>query len=170
MRVVLEDLRYALRVLRRTPALDSGRSVYSGARYCRYHDRLWLIDGMVLHPFHGAIGTTDNSPCFFESVSANGMQNQVSYADFRDFQDSLRSISGLLLNQRAPPQSAREKRPIPRGTKGSPENYFDVLGVKAGPGSRVRSRRIRRPGQSVHGSHQLSVVEELFSCRQVRRR
>jgi len=51
---------------------------------------------MVLHPFRGA--TDDGQLAVLESVRASGLQApNVSYADCRDFQDSLQSISGLLL-------------------------------------------------------------------------
>jgi len=119
MRNVLEDLRYAMRVLHRTPTLTAVAVLTLALGIAAITTVFGWIDGMVLHPFRGA--RDDGQLAVLESVSANGMQNQVSYADFRDFQDSLRSISGLLLNQKGPPQSAREKRPIPRGTKGSPE-------------------------------------------------
>ena len=105
-----------------------------------------------------------------ESVSASGMQNQVSYADFRDFQDSLRSISGLLLNQKGPASIGDGEKRLFRVVRRGLRKLLRRPGRKASPGSRVHSRRIRRPGQSVHGSHQLSAVEELFSCRQVRPR
>jgi hypothetical protein len=59
------------------------------------------IDGMVLHPFHGA--RDDGRLAVLESVRASGIEAPpVSYADSRDFQDNLRSISGLLLNQKGP--------------------------------------------------------------------
>ena len=119
MRSLLEDLRYAMRVLRRTPTLTAVAVLTLALGIAAITTVFGWIDGMVLHPFHGA--RDDGQLAVLESVSANGMQNQVSYADFRDFQDSLRSISGLLLNQKGPPQSAREKRPIPRVTNWSPE-------------------------------------------------
>ena len=119
MRVVLEDLRYALRVLRRTPTLTAVAAFTLALGIAATTTVFGWIDGMVLHPFHGA--RDDGQLAVLESVSANGMQNQVSYADFRDFQDSLRSISGLLLNQKGPASIGEGERPIPRGTKGSPE-------------------------------------------------
>jgi hypothetical protein len=119
MRNVLEDLRYAMRVLRRTPTLTAVAVLTLALGIAATTTVFGWIDGMVLHPFHGA--RDDGQLAVLESVNASGMQHQVSYADSRDFQDSLRSISGLLLNQKGPPQSAREIMPFSRGTKGSPE-------------------------------------------------
>jgi hypothetical protein len=65
-----------------------------------------------------------------ESVSASGLQNQVSYADFRDFQDSLRSVSGLLLNQKGPASIGEGEKASSVWYELVSGNYFDVLGVK----------------------------------------
>jgi predicted permease len=83
---------------------------------------------MVLHPFRGA--RDDGQLAVLESVSASGMQHQVSYADFRDFQDSLRSISGLLLNQKGPASIGEGEKAYSAWYEGVSGNYFDVLGVK----------------------------------------
>lgn len=59
------------------------------------------IDGLVLHPFRGA--TDDAQLAVLESVRASGIEDpNVSYADCRDFESSLRSISGLAVNQQVP--------------------------------------------------------------------
>jgi hypothetical protein len=50
------------------------------------------IDGMVLHPFRGA--ADDGQLAVLESVRAGGIEApSVSFADSRDFQDNLRSIT-----------------------------------------------------------------------------
>jgi hypothetical protein len=55
---------------------------------------------MVLHPFWGA--ADDGQLAILESVRAGGIEApSISYADSRDFQDNLRSITGLALNQKA---------------------------------------------------------------------
>ena len=168
MRNVLEDLRYAMRVLRRTPTLTAVAVLTLALGIAAITTVFGWIDGMVLHPFRGA--RDDGQLAVLESVSASGMQHQVSYADSRDFQDSLRSISGLLLNQKGPASIGEGDKPYFAWYAISLWELLRRPGRKAGPGSRVRSRRIRRPGQSGHGRHQLSGVEELFSCRQVRPR
>ncbi len=128
MRVVLEDLRYAMRVLRRTPTLTAVAVFTLALGIAATTTVFGWIDGMVLHPFHGA--RDDGQLAVLESVSANGMQNQVSYADFRDFQDSLRSISGLLLNQKGPASIGEGEKAYSAWYEGVSGNYFDVLGVR----------------------------------------
>jgi putative ABC transport system permease protein len=128
MRGVLEDLRYAMRVLRRTPTLTAVAVLTLALGIAAATTVFGWIDGMVLHPFRGA--RDDGQLAVLESVSASGMEHQVSYADSRDFQDSLRSISGLLLNQKGPASIGDGEKPYFVWYEGVSGNYFDVLGVK----------------------------------------
>ena len=128
MRNVLEDLRYAMRVLRRTPALTAVAVLTLALGIAVTTTVFGWIDGMVLHPFRGA--RDDGQLAVLESVSASGLQNLVSYADSRDFQDSLRSISGLLLNQKRPASIGEGENAYSAWCQLVSGNYFDVLGVK----------------------------------------
>src|SRR5690348_13086771 len=128
MRGVLEDLRYAMRVLRRTPTLTAVAVLTLALGIAATTTVFGWIDGMVLHPFRGA--RDDGQLAVLESVSASGLQNQVSYADSRDFQDSLRSISGLLLNQKGPASIGEGENAYSAWCQLVSGNYFDVLGVK----------------------------------------
>ena len=84
---------------------------------------------MVLHPFRGA--TDDGQLAVLESVRAGGIEDpHVSYADSRDFQDNLRSISGLALNQKAPASIGDGEKSYSAWFELVSGNYFDVLGVK----------------------------------------
>jgi putative ABC transport system permease protein len=128
MKAILEDLRYAMRVLRRTPSLTAVAVLTLALGIAATTTVFGWIDGMVVHPFHGA--RDDGQLAVLESFSANGMQNQVSYADFRDFQDSLHSVSGLLLNQKGPASIGEGEKADIVWYEGVSGNYFDVLGVK----------------------------------------
>jgi len=87
------------------------------------------IDGMVLHPFRGA--TDDGQLAVLESVRASGLQAPgVSYADCRDFQDNLQSISGILLNHHIPVSVGDGEKAYSAWFELVSGNYFDVLGVK----------------------------------------
>ena len=95
MRDVFEDLRYAARVLRRAPALTLVAVLTLALGIAATTTVFGWIDGMVLHPFHGA--SDDGKLAALESVRPGGIEDpNVSYADSRDFQDSLRSISGVV--------------------------------------------------------------------------
>jgi len=129
MRGVLIDLRYAAGVLRRTPALTVVAILTLALGIAATTTVFGWIDGMVLHPFRGT--KDDGQLAVLESVRASGIQDpNVSYADCRDFQDSLRSISGLMLNQKAPASIGDGENADSAWFELVSGNYFDVLGVK----------------------------------------
>jgi putative ABC transport system permease protein len=129
MRGILEDLRYAVAVLRRTPSLTAVAVLTLALGIAATTTVFGWIDGMVLHPFRGA--TDDGQLAVLESVRAGGIEApSISYADSRDFQDSLRSISGLALNQKAPASIGDGDNPYSAWIEPVSGNYFDALGVK----------------------------------------
>src|SRR6516164_5510790 len=129
MRGVLEDLRYAAGVLRRTPSLTAVAVLTLALGIAATTTVFGWIDGMVLHPFRGA--TDDGQLAVLESVRGGGIEDpHVSYADSRDFQDSLRSISGLALNEKAPASIGDGENAYSAWIESVSGNYFDVLGVK----------------------------------------
>src|SRR5579863_9763159 len=129
MRGILEDLRYAAGVLRRTPTWTAVAVLTLALGIAATTTVFGWIDGMVLHPFHGA--TDDGQLAVLESVRANGIEApSVSYADSQDFQDSLRSISGLALNQKAPASIGDGENASSAWFELVSGNYFDLLGVK----------------------------------------
>ncbi|HEX5230015.1 MAG TPA: ABC transporter permease [Bryobacteraceae bacterium] len=129
MRGILEDLRYAAGILRRTPSLTAVAVLTLALGIAATTTVFGWIDGMVLHPFRGA--TDDGQLAVLESVRASGIEDpHVSYADSRDFQDSLRSISGLELNEKAPASIGDGENAYSAWIESVSGNYFDVLGVK----------------------------------------
>jgi predicted permease len=87
------------------------------------------IDGMVLHPFRGA--TDDGRIAVLESVRPGGIEApSLSYVDCRDFEDNLRSISGLALTQQGPGSIGDGDNAYSAWFELVSGNYFDVLGVK----------------------------------------
>ena len=129
MRGILEDLLYAAGVLRRTPAWTAVAVLTLALGIAATTTVFGWIDGMVLHPFRGA--TDDGQLAVLESVHASGTQApSVSYVDCQDFQDSLRSISGLLLNQKGPASIGDGENAYSAWFEVVSGNYFDVLGVK----------------------------------------
>jgi predicted permease len=125
----LEDFRYAAGVVRRTPALTAVAVLTLAVGIAATTTVFGWIDGLVLHPFRGA--TDDGQLAVLESVRASGLEApNVSYADCRDFQDSLQSISGLLLNQHVPASVGDGEHAYSAWFEVVSGNYFDVLGVK----------------------------------------
>src|SRR5579864_9161435 len=129
MRNVLQDLQYAMRVLHRTPNLTAVAVLTLALGIAATTTVFGWIDGMVLHPFHGA--ADDGQLAVLEAVRANGIAApSISYADSQDFQDSLRSISGLALNQKAPASIGDGENASSAWFELVSGNYFDLLGVK----------------------------------------
>lgn len=129
MRGVLQDFQYAAGVLRRTPALTAVAVLTLALGIAATTTIFGWIDGMVLHPFSGA--TDDGRLAVLESVPASGIEDDnVSYADCRDFETSLRSISGLVLHQAAPASIGDGEQAYSAWFEMVSGNYFDVLGVK----------------------------------------
>jgi predicted permease len=129
MRGILEDLRYAAGVLRRTPSLTAVAVLTLAVGIAVTTTVFGWIDGMVLHPFRGA--ADDGQLLILESVHSSGIEApSVSYADSRDFQANLGSISGLALNQKAPASIGDGENAASAWIELVSGNYFDVLGVK----------------------------------------
>src|SRR5262245_41935686 len=129
MRGVLEDLRYAAGVLRRTPSLTAVAVLTLALGIAATTTVFAWIDGMVLHPYRGA--TDDGQLAVLESVPAGGIEApSVSYADSLYFQDNLRSISGLALNKKAPASVGDGEKAYSAWFELVSGSYFDVLGVK----------------------------------------
>lgn len=128
MRDVLDDLRYAVRVLRRTPTLTAVAVLTLALGIAATTTVFGWIDGMVLHPLRGA--ADDGQLAVLEAARAGRIDNHnVSYTDSRDFQDNLRSIAGLALSQQVPVSIDGENADSAWFELVS-GNYFDVLGVK----------------------------------------
>jgi len=116
-------------VLRRTPALTAVAVLALALGIAATTTVFGWIDGMVLHPFRGA--TEDGQLAVLEGVRAGGIEApNLSYADCRDFQDSLRSISGLALTQQAPGSIGDGEKAYSAWFELVSGNYFDVLGVR----------------------------------------
>ena len=129
MRSVIGDLRYAARVLRRTPTLTAVAVLTLALGIAVTTTVFAWIDGLVLHPFRGA--TDDGRLAVLEAVRPNGIEDpNVSYADCRDLEDNLRSISGLALTQQGPASIGDGEKAYSAWFELVSGNYLDVLGVK----------------------------------------
>ena len=129
MRGILEDLRYAAGVLRRTPALTAVAVLTLALGIAAATTVFGWIDGLVLHPYRGAVD--DGQLAVLESVRDSGIEDDnVSYVDCRDFQDNLRSITGLALTQQAPASIGEGENAYSAWFELVSGNYFDLLGVK----------------------------------------
>ncbi len=128
MRGVVDDVRYAARVLCRTPTLTTVAVLTLALGIAATTTVFGWIDGMVLHPFRGC--RDDGQLAVLEVTRASGIEDDnFSYIDSRDFQ-AMRSISGLLLHQTAPAAIGEGEKAYSVWCELVSGNYFDVLGVK----------------------------------------
>ncbi|MGA2592029.1 MAG: ABC transporter permease [Bryobacteraceae bacterium] len=128
MRSLYEDLRYAIRVLRGSPAFTAV-AVFTLALGIAANTTVFgWIDTLLVRPFPGVAG--DRRLAAIETVSPNGEYSTTSYRDYRDYRDSLQSFSGLaasLLNAFNVGPVDNPRRIFGEYVSG---NYFAVLGVK----------------------------------------
>jgi predicted permease len=129
MRSILEDFGYAAHVLDRTPTLTAVAVITLTFGIAAATTVFAWIDGMVLHPFRGA--ADDGRLAVLEGVRAGSIEApNVSYADCRDFEANLQSISGLALNQQVPASIGDGENAYSVWFELVSGNYFDVLGVR----------------------------------------
>ncbi len=129
MRGILEDLRYAAGVLRRTPALTAISVLTLALGIAASTTVFGWVDGVVLHPLRGTSG--DGQLAILEAVRDNGIENpNVSHADGQDFQNSLQSVSDLALTQQAPGSIGDGGSAHSAWFELVTGNYLDVLGVQ----------------------------------------
>jgi putative ABC transport system permease protein len=137
MDAFLQDLRFAVRGLRRSPyvvlvaILSIGIS--AGSAVAAYS---WM-DGLVLHPFPAA---ADQTRLVGIEVAAPGGMGAWSYPSFSELERSLHSLSGIAAFRilRASVRSPGEQGSTPLLVSTVSGHYFDVLACVRR--SAVRSR------------------------------
>ena len=132
MRSLYEDLRYAIRVLRGSPAFTAVAVVTLALGIAANATVFGWIDGVLLRPFPGVANASQLVE--LETVTPNGDYSTTSYHDYRDYRDRVGSFDGLaasLLNAFAVGPVERPRRVFGEFVSG---NYFAVLGVKTAIG------------------------------------
>jgi predicted permease len=125
---MLQDIRYAIRMLRKSPGA-SAIAVMSLALGIAINTTVFgWIRGILLDPLPGV---TDSSRLVtIETVASSGTMIDSSFPDYQTFRDVARQFSGVI---------AFKERPVGFGSGRSTErawammvtgNYFDVLGVR----------------------------------------
>lgn len=123
-----EDLRYAIRVLRRSAGF-TGVAVLTLALGIAANTTVFgWIDSLLLRPFPGV--AQGERLAAIETISPSGEYSNTSYRDYSDYRDRLHSVSGLaasLLNAFNVGPADHPRRVFGEYVSG---NYFAVLGVK----------------------------------------
>ena len=128
MNSLLQDIRYSLRVLRKSPGFTLVAVLTLAVGIASNTAVFSWIDLVLVHPLPGVADS--NRLVSFETTTPNGEFIPNSYPDYRDYRDHLTLISGLAISTPHPfsvGDDEHAERVFGELVSG---NYFDVLGVK----------------------------------------
>ncbi len=143
---MLQDLRYALRMLRKNPGLTIVAAVSLALGIGANTTIFSWLDGLILHPLPRV--SDPGRLVYLETRGPGGAKWSVSYPDFLDWKAQARSVTGLSaygmdqFGLRTPGGTQAERA---WGILASAD-YFDVLGVQPVLGRVFRPDEDARPG------------------------
>lgn len=142
---LLQDARFALRQLRKSPGFTLTALLMLALAICANSTVFSWIDGTMLHPIPGARDTGD-----FVSVM-RGQWNvspspPISYLDYRDLREQNRTFSGILAYHHDWLTLTNGATPERIYAANVSSNFFDVLGVKPLLGRFFRPEEEAREG------------------------
>ena len=159
MRTITRDLRFAARILRNSPGFAAVAVLTLALGIAAATTVFSWIDGLLLRPFPGS--SDGERLAVLEAITRDAPNgaNQISYLDYRDYQNSLKLVSGIAVHREDVFNLGDEGKP--QGVWGElvSGNYFAVLGVKPALGRVFTRGRVRRQiGSAPGGRHQLPPV------------
>ncbi|MCX6638186.1 MAG: ABC transporter permease [Acidobacteria bacterium] len=129
MRTFGQDLRFGIRVLWGSPGFTAVAVLTLALGIAVNTTVFSWIDAVLLRPLPG-VGDSSRL-VVFETVQPDGEGRNTSYADYRDYRDNLKLVSGLALslqpNSLSVGEGERAQRVWGELVSG---NYFAVLGVR----------------------------------------
>lgn len=140
MSTLLEDLRYAARLFRRSPGLTLTAVFTLALGIAASSTVFGWIDRILLHPIPGVARSHELAT--LETVAPGGELQNTSYRDYRDYRDNLRQVSGLAVSLLNVFTTGGEDNPRLLWGEFVSANYFSVMGVSA-----IRGRTFL-PGES----------------------
>ena len=127
---LLQDVRYALRQLRKSPGFAITAVLMLGLGICANSTVFSWIDGTMLHPVPGARDTGD-LVTVMRGAWNNSPSPPLSYPDYRDLRQANHSFSGMLAyNHDWLALTGGSAIPERIYVSNVSANYFDVLGIK----------------------------------------
>ncbi len=153
---IAQDVRFGLRVLSGSPAFAAVAVLTLGLGIACTTTVFSWVDTMLLHPYHGVSRTEEFAGLEMITKGAPNGGNTISWLDYRDYRDHLRSFSGIALRRQVAftlgdGQGSR----LAWGELVS-GNFFEVMGVKPILG-RVFTRE--EAGDSL-GGYPVTVISE----------
>src|SRR5215216_2611162 len=135
METLRQDIRYAARLLAKSPAF-TGLAVLALALGIGVNTAIFsLVNGVLLTPLPGI--TEPDQLVAFERLQNGTTFYNFSYPDYRDFKDQSQTFSGVATHIATPLSLINSTTERVRGDLVS-GNYFSVLGAKAALGRLIQ--------------------------------
>ncbi len=125
----LKDVRFGLRILRRSPWFTAVVVLTLGLGIAVNTTVFSWIDSVLLHPFPGAGDPRELA--LIETVTPTGEYLvNTSYLDYLDYRDNLKLVSGVALGRFTPLSVGADGKTARAWAELVSANYFDLLKVK----------------------------------------
>jgi predicted permease len=134
LRTLAQDLRYGVRVLRSSPTFSAVAVLTLAVGIVANTTVFSWVDSVLLRPYPGSANGRELAILEADTQGAPNGANQISYLDYRDFRDRLRSISGLAVFRDEVFSIGDDASAQPVWGELVSGNYFAVLGLKTAAG------------------------------------
>jgi predicted permease len=141
---LLQDVRFALRQLRKNPGFMITATAMLAVAICANSTVFSWIDGTMLHPIPGA-RDAGHLVSVMRGEWNTSPSPPLSYPDFRDLRDQNRSFSGLLAYNHDWLTLTGGAQPERIYIANVSSNFFDVLGIRPRLGRFFRPEEETRP-------------------------
>src|SRR5271170_517438 len=128
MRTTMQDLRFALRMMGKSPWFTAVAALSLALGIGASTMAFGWVDAVLLHPLEGV--ERDREIVSIENVTPSGTTIDSSYLDYRDYQEQATSFSGMLLFKERAVALGDDRRADRAWIYMVTGNYFDVLGVR----------------------------------------
>jgi putative ABC transport system permease protein len=145
MNAAFQDVRFALRMLRRSPLFTGVAVLALGLGIAANTAIFSLIDAALLRPLPGV--KAPDELVVFERWQAGQLLGNLSYPDYQDYRDQLKGFSGVAAEAgtRASFSSGTASERVAAALVSG--NYFAVLGASPAAGRLLGMRTKAKAGQ-----------------------